>query len=183
MIAPSFAQRTLARVFRPFARVEPEEVGSAAVLTLTVFLLLTAYYLLKTAREPLILLHGGAEVKSYASAGQSVLLVGVVRAYGSIAQRVTRLKLLAIIYLFFVSNLVVFAALARAEQPIGVAFFLWVGVFNVTAIAQFWSFAADIYRPEQGKRLFAILGIGSSLGAVFGARIAKALVALGPAGL
>lgn len=153
------------------------------MLTLTVFLLLTAYYLLKTAREPLILLHGGAEVKSYASAGQSVLLVGVVRAYGSIAQRVTRIKLLAIIYLFFVSNLVVFAVLARGDLPIGVVFYLWVGVFNVTAIAQFWGFAADIYQPEQGKRLFAILGIGSSLGAVVGARIAKALVSLGPSGL
>ena len=149
------------------------------MLTLTVFSLLTAYYLLKTAREPLILLEGGAEVKSYAAVGQSFLLIGIVRAYSAIARRVGRLKLLAIIYFFFVSNLVLFAILARAKVHIGVIFFLWVGIFNVTAIAQFWSFANDVYTEEQGKRLFAIIGIGSSVGAVAGAKFAQLLVPLG----
>lgn len=177
------SRRALALVLRPFAKVEPEETASVLVLALTVFLVLTAYYLLKTAREPLILLHGGAEVKSYAAAGQSLLLLIVARAYSELARHVGRLKLLAIIYLFFVSNLVVFALLARAGLSIGVAFYLWVGVFSVTAIAQFWSFAADVYTPEQGKRVFAVLGIGGSVGAVAGGRFAKALVSLGPSGL
>jgi AAA family ATP:ADP antiporter len=64
-----------------------------------------------------------------------------------------------------------------------VPFYLWVGVFNVTAVSQFWSFANDIYTAEQGKRLFAILGIGSSVGAVAGAKIAKNMASLGPQGL
>ncbi len=119
-------------------------------------------------------------MKSYAAAGQALLLVGVVRVYSEIARRFGRMKLLAIVYLFFVSNLLVFAALARTPLPIGVAFFLWVGVFNYTAIAQFWAFAADVYSPAQGKRLFAILGVGSSVGAVAGARFARALVSFGP---
>jgi hypothetical protein len=74
---------------------------------------------------------------------------------------------------------------ARVEpaEAVGVAFYLWVGVFNVTAMAQFWASAADVYTPEQSKRLFALLGIGSSVGAVAGARFAKALVGLGPEGL
>jgi ATP:ADP antiporter, AAA family len=181
---PSALERLLAHAFRPFAKVEPSETVSTAVLMLTVFLVLTAYYLLKTAREPLILLHGGAEVKSYAAAGQAVLLLFVVQAYGAVARRVGRMKLLAIVYLFFVSNLLLFAALAAATSvPLGVPFYLWVGIFNATAIAQFWALAADVYTPEQGKRLFAVLGIGSSVGAVAGARIAKALVGLGPQGL
>ena len=175
--------RRIVWLFRPFAKVEPEEAASVAVLALTVFLILTAYYLLKTAREPLILLHGGAEVKSYAAAGQSILLVIVARVYSDIAKRVGRLKLLAIVYLFFISNLALFAVLTRAGVPISVPFYLWVGIFNVTAVAQFWSFAADVYTPEQGKRLFAVLGIGSSVGAVAGARFARELVNLGPEGL
>jgi AAA family ATP:ADP antiporter len=177
------AARLLARFLRLFAKVEAQEAASATVLTLTVFLLLTAYYLLKTAREPLILLHGGAEVKSYAAAGQALLLLVVVRAYSEVAKRVGRMKLLALVYIFFASNLVIFAALARASVPIGVPFFLWVGVFNYTAIAQFWAFAADIYDPEQGKRLFPILGIGSSIGAVAGASIARTMAGLGPAAM
>jgi AAA family ATP:ADP antiporter len=180
---PTPTQRALAQLLRPFARIEPEEAVGAVVLSAIVFLLLTAYYLLKTAREPLILLHGGAEVKSYAAAGQAALLVLVVRAYSSVAKRVGRVRLLGVVYLFFASNLVIFAALAAANVAIGVPFFLWVGVFNYTSIAQFWAFAADSYTPAQGSRVFAVLGIGSSLGAVVGARIARDLIRLGPQAL
>src|SRR4051812_20322195 len=149
-------------------------------MTLTVFLLLTAYYLLKTAREPLILLHGGAEVKSYAAAGQAVLLLGFVQLYGWVARKVGRMRLLLGVYAFFAANLLLFAALARAAVPVAVPFYLWVGVYNYTSIAQFWGYASDVYTPEQGKRLFAVIGIGSSLGAVAGAHLAKLVVPLGP---
>jgi len=173
----------LSRLLRPFGQVEPSEALSATVMAVNVFLLLSSYYLLKTAREPLILLEGGAEVKSYASAGQSLLLLFVVRGYSELARRVGRMTLVSTVYLFFAANLVLFAILARTEVRLGVAFYLWVGVFNITAISQFWSFANDIYDPEQGKRLFGILGIGSSVGAVAGAAVAKRLAALGPSTL
>ena len=173
----------LAKLLRPFAQVNGDEVVTAMIMTLTVFLLLTAYYVLKTAREPLILLEGGAEVKAYAAAGQSLLLVPVIAGYSAVAKRVGRMKLLTSVYVFFIVNLVLFALAARAELRIGIPFYLWVGIFNVMTIAQFWSFANDIYTPEQGKRLFAILGIGSSVGAVAGARIAHALVDWGTSAL
>jgi AAA family ATP:ADP antiporter len=73
---------------------------------------------------------------------------------------------------FFISNLAIFYLLGRAGLPLGVPFFLWVGLFNLLLVAQFWAFANDIYTEEQGARLFAIVGIGSSLGAIFGARVA-----------
>ena len=87
-------ERGLSRVLRVFAKVEPGEAITASLLTLTVFLLLTGYYLLKTAREPLILLHGGAEVKQYAAAGQALILIVVVRAYSALARRVGRQRLI-----------------------------------------------------------------------------------------
>ncbi|WP_437965303.1 hypothetical protein WMF04_37490 [Sorangium sp. So ce260] len=176
-----------------FAEVKPREVFSVLVLTLNVFLLLTGYYLLKVVREPLILAGGGLEiggqkldldgpeVKAYAAAGQALLLVGVVRAYGAMARRFGRMQLTTALTLFFASNLVLFFFLARLGVPLGVPFYLWVGCFNLTVIAQFWSFANDVYSPEQGKRLFAIVGIGSSLGAMLGAQIAKRIyVPIGP---
>ena len=149
-------------------------------MTLSAFLLLTAYYLLKTVREPLILLQGGAEVKLYARAGQALLMVGVVHLYGELARRVGRMKLLTIVFLFFISNLAVFTVLAKLDVPIGLPFFLWVGVFSYTVVAQFWALAADIYSDEQGKRLFPIIGAGSSIGAVVGGLFAKSLVPFGP---
>ena len=65
-------------------------------MTLLVFLLLAAYYLLKTAREVLILTEGGAEVKSYSSAGQAILLLFLVPAYGAFASRVNRVRLVTV---------------------------------------------------------------------------------------
>lgn len=172
--------RLLAALFRPFSKVEPSEVFGVSVLTFTAFLLLTAYYLLKTVREPLILLQGGAEVKLYARAGQALIMAVFVHFYGELARSVGRTKLLGIVFLFFISNLMIFAALAGSALEIGLAFFLWVGVFSYTIVAQFWGLVADLCSEEQGKRLFPIIGAGSSLGAVAGARLAKSLVPLGP---
>ncbi|HVR61060.1 MAG TPA: Npt1/Npt2 family nucleotide transporter [Polyangia bacterium] len=181
--APQAARRWTAALLRPFSKVLPDEAPALALMALSSFLLLAAYYLLKTVREPLILLQGGAEVKLYARAGQAVLMAGFVHVYGELARRVGRGRLLTIVFLFFISNLIVFALLARLGMPIGLPFFLWVGLFSYTVVAQFWALAADIYTEEQGKRLFPLIGAGSSVGAVAGGLLAKALVGFGPAAL
>jgi AAA family ATP:ADP antiporter len=177
---PKFSEHPLDWVLTLFADVRAGEATTALLLTANVFVLLTAYYLLKVAREPLILVGGGAEVKSYAAVGQSILLVFITSAYGWLASRVGRMPLIGWISAIFVMNLVAFWALGERGVPLGIPFFLWVGIFNMMSIAQFWSFAADVYTDEQGKRLFPIIGIGSSVGAVAGAWIAGALVELGP---
>jgi AAA family ATP:ADP antiporter len=169
------------RLFSLFADVQAGEAATVVLLTIDVFLLLLAYYLLKTVREPLILAGGGAEVKSYASAGQAVLMIFWVLGFSWLAARVDRIKLITIVTYFFGSNLVIFYLLAHIGVPyLGVAFYLWVGVFNYAIISQFWAFANDVYTPEQGKRLFAIVGIGSSVGAVAGSVIAGVLFKIGP---
>lgn len=168
--------RLLDRALRPFADVRACEAMSALVLAATIFTVMTAYYLLKIIREPLILVGGGAEVKSYAAAGQALLLIPVLRAHGAIARRVGRMRLIAVVFLFCASNLVLFSFLARTDTPLGVAFYLWVGTFNLILVATFWSFANDIYDPDQGKRLFPIVGLGSSLGALAGALLASRLL-------
>ena len=96
----------------------------------------------------------------------------IVPAYGSFASKVNRVKLINWVTVFFISNLVIFYILAGLEVPLGVAFFLWVGIFNLFIIAQFWSFANDIYTEEQGKRLFVIIAFGGGLGAIVGPAIA-----------
>ena len=169
------------RLLKPFAEVRPCEVVTALLLALTIFTILTAYYLLKVIREPLILISSGAEVKSYAAAGQALLLLPVLKAHGAIAQRTGRLKLIAAVMLFCASNLVVFAVLYRTGVSIGLPFYLWVGTFNFLLVATFWSFANDIYSPEQGKRLFPLIGVGSTVGALAGAGLASFLLRhLGP---
>jgi ATP:ADP antiporter, AAA family len=173
---PQERLRLLDRLLRPFADVRACEAASALVLAATIFTVMTAYYLLKIIREPLILTGGGAEVKSYAAAGQALLLIPVLRAHGAISRHVSRMKLITAVFLFCAANLVLFSFLARTEVPIGVAFYLWVGTFNLILVATFWSFANDIYDPDQGKRLFPIVGLGSSVGAWAGAKLASHLL-------
>ena len=169
-----------ARFLGLFTRVQPGEGTTALLLALNLFLLLTSYYILKTVREPLILMGGGAEVKSYAAAGQALLLLAVVPWYSSLVNRTDRVRLIRNITLFFMGNLVVFYILARLQIPyLGVVFFLWVGIFSLMIIAQAWSFANDLYNEEQGKRLFPLIAFGSSVGAVVGSLIAGRLYNLG----
>jgi ATP:ADP antiporter, AAA family len=158
---------------------------STLLLAVNVFLLLATYYMLKTVREALILSHAGAEVKSYSSAAQAILLLGVVPLYGWFASRVDRVRLVVGVTLFFIAHLGVFLALGRAGVAIEIPFYLWLGIFNVMVIAQFWAFAADIYSSEeQGKRLFPVVGIGSSVGALVGAAASTvAFAALGAYGV
>jgi ATP:ADP antiporter, AAA family len=168
----------LDRALRLFADVRAGEGTTALLLALNVFLLLAAYYFIKPVREALILAGGGAEVKSYAAAGQALLLVGLVPAYGLLADRLPRRGLLNAVTAFFIICLVVFYALTRAGAPVGVIFFLWVGIFNLMIVAQFWSFANDLYTKDQGERLFAIVAFGASLGAVLGSLVAGRLIPL-----
>jgi ATP:ADP antiporter, AAA family len=166
----------LDRGLRLFADVRAGEGATALLLTLNVFLLLACYYCIKPVREALILSGEGAEVKSYAAAGQAILLLGFVPAYGALADRLPRRRLLNTVTAFFVACLVAFYALTRAGAPVAVVFFLWVGIFNLMIVAQFWSFANDLYTKEQGERLFAIVAAGGSLGAVIGAVLAAWLI-------
>jgi AAA family ATP:ADP antiporter len=171
----------LERLLSPFADVRRGEAVSALLLTVVMFLLLSSYYMLKTAREVFILAEGGAEVKSYASAGQAVLLLILVPAYSAFASRVSRTQLVTWVSLFFAANILLFAAARSAGLPIGVTYFLWLGIYNVMVVAQFWAFANDLYTPDQGKRLFPLIGIGSSLGAWLGSvRAGNLMESAGP---
>jgi ATP:ADP antiporter, AAA family len=157
--------------------VRAGEAVTALLLSANVFLLLTAYYIIRPVREALLLaVPGGAEIKSYLGAILAASFLVIVPAYGAFASRVSRIRLINGLLLFFASNLVVFFFLGRAGVLLGVPFFLWIGIFNLMSIAQVWSFANDVYTPDEGKRLFAIVGFGASLGALAGSQIAGMLI-------
>jgi ATP:ADP antiporter, AAA family len=166
----------LERALSVFADVRAGEGVGVVLLTANVFFLLAAYYLLRPARQALILTEGGAVVAAYSSAAQAVLLLGIVPLYGWLGSRVRRIRLLMTTGLFFVSNLVVFYIFGKAGAREGVAFYIWLGIFNVFVISQFWAFATDLYTEGQGRRLFPMIGVGASLGAWIGASTVAPLV-------
>jgi len=169
------SKSVLDRALSIFADVRPGEGLSAILLAANVFYLLAFYSVLKIVRDALILSEAGAVVAAYAAAGQAVLMLGFVPAYGAFASRVSRVWLICGVTLFFASNLLIFALLGLAGVRIGIAFYLWIGVFNMAAVAQFWAFANDLYSTERGKRLFPLIGVGASLGAVVGSGLTSVI--------
>ncbi len=172
---PSALERALGVV----TQVRAGEGITALLMTLNVFLLLTAYYVIKPVRKGLILaVPNGASYESYLSAAIAVALLFAVPAYARAAGRMPKNKLVVGVTLFFASHLFVFFGLsqiASIRSTLGLVFYVWVGIFNMMVVAQFWAFANDLYTQEQGKRLFALLGLGASVGAAVGAWITKPL--------
>jgi AAA family ATP:ADP antiporter len=176
------------RLLGLFTDVRSGEGARAFLMLLNVFLILVAYYIIKTVREPLILvtevpsflralgITDAAEIKTYAAAGQALVLMIFVPAYGWLSSRVSRMKLIVSVTLFFVANILVFAFAVHAGLPfVGVIFYIWVGFFSLSIIAQFWSYGNDIYSREAGNRLFPVIGLGATAGSPVGAWIAEML--------
>lgn len=171
-----------------FSYVRPGEGKSCLLLTLNACLIMTCFYLLKVVREPLILTQGGAELKSYATALQAGLLMFIVPAFSAFyhkhANNISRTFFINRLLLFFISNLLVFAILVLAGVNIGITFYVWLGIFNVMLLAQFWAFVADAYNVKSGQRLFVIIAVGAAFGSLLGALLSGVLMpAIGISGI
>ena len=135
------------RFLRIFTVIHPGEAGTAWLLSLIFFLLFTGYYLLRPVREGLILTEWSPNLKSYLGGAIAVLLIFVVKIFSRIASKVPRQKLITWVTLFFISNLVLFYVIHRlgvSQAAISIIFFVWLGIFNLMVVAQFWGFSNDL---------------------------------------
>jgi AAA family ATP:ADP antiporter len=158
----SFLERALGVI----TDVRAGEALIALLMTLNGFILLMAYSCIKPVREALILAQPrGAEYKVYMAAATAIVLFFAVPAYSRFSRDMSRNRLVIGVTLFFASNLLIFYGLGKLQ-----------GSFNMMIVAQFWAFANDLYTEEAGKRLFPLIGLGASVGAVAGSAAAKAVV-------
>ncbi|HET8698317.1 MAG TPA: hypothetical protein VFO94_12565, partial [Gammaproteobacteria bacterium] len=155
--------------------LRPAERRSVGLFFLYAFLVLVCYYFVKPLREPLLLVNGSAELKSYASAVTGVALMALVPVYGAVFRRASKTQLVRRVTLFFAANLLCFYALGRAGVDVGFAYYVWVGVFGVTILAQFWAHAAHSFDVQSGQRLFPFVMAGATLGALAGPGLFGAL--------
>ncbi|MGI9293715.1 MAG: NTP/NDP exchange transporter, partial [Pseudomonadales bacterium] len=170
------ARRTpLERFLGLFTLLRPGEGRSVVLFFLFAFLLLVADYILKTLREPLLLIHDQAEMKSYAYATIAGILLVLIPAYGFIFRRTRKSQLTRWVTTFFIANLGVFYVLGREGIDIGFAYYVWVGIVSLMLTAQFWGYAADTYNLKSGQRLFPVIMVGATLGGLIGPIIAGGL--------
>jgi AAA family ATP:ADP antiporter len=180
---------TTERFLRLFTEVKPGEGATAVMMFVNVFLILLAYYFIKPLREGWIAISDiqgltRMEVKAYSSFAQSILLLFVVGWYAQLADRWDRVTLFTRATLFCISNMVIFWFLQPdlffEQLPLsGIFYYLWVGMFGVFVVAQFWTFCADIYTDERGKRMMPFVAIGATSGAAAGSWLVDMLVGSG----
>jgi AAA family ATP:ADP antiporter len=157
-------------------RVRRQEVVPVLLAAAYFFCLLSAYYLLRPIREAMGLA-GGVRNLKWLYLGTLAAMLVASPIFSALVSRLRRGVFIPIVYIFFVANLGVFIWLFRVTpepQQVVLArvFYIWTSVFNLFAVSVFWSFMTDLFRPQQGKRLFGIIGVGGTLGAIVGAGLA-----------
>jgi len=160
------------------------EAGPALVAGLFFFCILSALMLLRPARDALGM-ESGLDSVRWLFVGTAVVTLLVNPVFGALVARLRRLHFIAVTYAFFALSLVGFwALLAFAPGAVGArsgqVFYVWFSVFNLFVTMVFWALMADRFNSDQAKRLFALIAVGGTLGAIFGPWLASRLA--GPIG-
>ncbi|MBN2024293.1 MAG: hypothetical protein JW809_16030 [Pirellulales bacterium] len=180
----------LRAIAHPLERVLKVRPGEGAVLALAAsyfFFLMLGYYLLRPLREALGIAQGADRLPWLMTATMVVMLL-VNPAFSAFVSRLPRRRFIPLAYRFFALNLLVFFALfhllpGRGGAALGYVFYVWMSVYNLFVVSVFWAFMADTFDEEQGKRLFGIVSVGGSLGAIAGAAVTETVSREGVFGL
>jgi AAA family ATP:ADP antiporter len=174
--------RWLARV----VNVRPDEARALCWSFAYFFCLLAGYYVLRPLRDEMGIA-GGVRNLQWLFTATFVVMLAVVPVFGAVVAKLPRRHFIPLVYHFFVVNIAIFWLLLTLDiGKVNVArvFFVWISVFNLFAVSVFWSFMADLFASEQGKRLFGFIAAGGSAGALLGPAVTVALaVPLGPVNL
>ena len=175
-MAKEGASGWLRRTLTLGVELKPGEGMAVVAMFASLFLVLFTAYLLKPAREMLILTEGTAEIRSYAVALQALMLLFFIPVYSKFSRRFDSYHYMRIVTAVCVVTLLGFAAAGKAGLSISVIYFVWLGAYSVLIIAQFWAFASELCSREAGERLFVIVALGASLGAWLGSAVSRELV-------
>jgi len=164
----------------------PQERAAAFWSFAYFFTLLAGYYVLRPLRDQMGIA-GGVKNLPWLFTATFVTLLVAQPLYGALVAKLPRARFIPIVYHFFVSNLALFWLLLTLKIGTVIVarlFYVWVSVFSLFAVAVFWSFMADLFTADQGKRLFGLIGAGGTAGALLGPVITIGLsVPLGPVNL
>lgn len=155
--------------------VEREELKAVLTATAYGFCILLSYYILRPVRDEISSADRG-NLQYLWTAVFFVMLVAVP-AYSAAVSRFSRGRLIPWANRFFALNILAFfAVLVTLDGPearvwIDRVFYVWTSVFALFVVTVFWGFVADLYRNRQGRRVFGIIAMGSSLGGIAGSGV------------
>jgi len=168
-------------ILKRFTNIRRGEVPSALASTAFFFFVLTALMVLRPVREALGM-QSGLDAVRWLFVGTAVVTLAVNPVFGLLVSRFPRLYFISATYLFFAASLAGFWAVLTLAPPAigevsGRVFYVWFSVFNLFSTMVFWALMADRFSIEQSKRLFGMIAVGGTLGAIFGPWLATVLAA------
>ena len=150
------------------------------------FCLLAGYYVLRPLRDEMGIA-GGVRNLQWLFTATFIVMLGAVPLFGAVVARLPRRRFIPLVYHFFVLNIAIFWLLLTfdiGKVQVARVFFVWISVFSLFTVSIFWSFMADLFASEQGKRLFGFIAAGGSAGALLGPAVTVGLAKpLGPVNL
>jgi AAA family ATP:ADP antiporter len=171
--------RALSQLLRTVVEVKPSELKAMVLAGLYFFFLLASYFILRPIRDEMAVAAGVSKLP-WLFAGTLAAMLLCNPLLSALVARFRVKQFIGITYQFFVLNLVLFYVLSRtlsnAGEPwLGRVFFIWTSVYNLFVVSVFWSFMADNFRSEQGKRLFGFIGMGGTVGSICGSALTAVL--------
>ncbi|NND55291.1 MAG: MFS transporter [Gammaproteobacteria bacterium] len=160
----------LEKLLKSLSNVEPREIRSVAASFLFVFTLMAAWYILRPVRDQMASDWSDTEVAFLWNINFFVS-AAVVALYGFAVSRIQFRILVPTVYAFFGLSFVAFYFLTTGMSDtvlVDKIFYVWVSVFSLFHVSVFWSFMSDLYTKEQSNRLFSIIAVGASAGALVG---------------
>jgi AAA family ATP:ADP antiporter len=161
------------RAIRAATKVEPHELQATVLSFLFVFLLMTAYFILRPVRDALSSDWTDEQLSWLWTSTFFVSLVAV-SIYGAVISRLRLRIIVPGVYTFFAATFVAFYIAGRVlgdNDLVNRAYYVWLSVFSLYHLSVFWTFMSGLYNKEQAKRLFAIIAMGASAGAIVGPSI------------
>jgi AAA family ATP:ADP antiporter len=161
------------------------------------FCLLSGYYVLRPVREAM---GASADVQAifplvmiefFAARGMALgeftlqvlftctflIMLVMQPIYGWVVSRYPRRVFLPVVYGFFIVTELIFYVVFDSGMPgRGMAFFLWITMFNLFAVAVFWSFMADVFDNVEARSYYGYIGAAGTLGAFLGPILTRSLV-------
>jgi ATP:ADP antiporter, AAA family len=176
--AASVLRRLLARVLRQLVLVDRRETAAVLIGFVYFFLVFMSYALLRPLRETMGIT-GGVENLKWLFTVTFLTMLAAMPLFGLVSAKFRRIALVPWVNAFFMLNLLVFAILfyTRPENVwVARVFYVWLSVFVLFVVSVAWSVMVDAFRPDQAKRLFALMAGGISTGGLVGAWTTTLLV-------
>lgn len=172
-------------------KVEPNELKATLLSFLFVFSIMTAWFVLKPARDALSSDWTDAQL-SWLWTSTFFFSAIAVAVYGAVISRLRFSSIVPGVYGFFALTFVgffvagttlkdpslviklnygltsVFGPTADVNDYLNRIFYVWASVFSLFHLSVFWTFMSGLYNKEQAKRLFAVIAVGATAGGIVG---------------